>query len=276
MGCGVAMSKNCYAHMTAEERETLSLGLAQGLPLRVTARVLVAAHTQHRELRIHAQHTRDSVAGLHCSIWQRLGLVSHDGRASSWTRGSGSMSAPTWTRDVRPNRFPGVSDTRSLTTYGRDSRTRASMPPCMCCHVEACAPSCWPRSGVQSTPRPRSQGTDRRGHMPSMTSIADRPVELATRRVSGHWEGDRPQGLGSRHPGGAHDTPDHPGPHGGDGCRECSRGFRAKTPTCTDPTAQDADLMIGAKKWPNTSGWPGGSRSRSFMPIRTVPGTVDQ
>ena len=152
MGCGVAMSKNCYAHMSAEERETLSLGLAQGLPLRVTARVLVAARAQHREPRIHAQRTRDSVAGLHCSVWQRLGLVSHDGRASSWTRGSGPMSAPTWTRDVRPNRFPGVSDTRSLTTYGRDSRTRASMPPCMCCHVEACAPSCWPRSGVQSTP----------------------------------------------------------------------------------------------------------------------------
>ena len=40
MGYGVAMSKRSYRHMSAEDRETLSLGLAQGHSLRMMARVL--------------------------------------------------------------------------------------------------------------------------------------------------------------------------------------------------------------------------------------------
>jgi IS30 family transposase len=40
MGYGVAMPTNCYTHLSAEDRETLSLGLAQGHSLRRMARVL--------------------------------------------------------------------------------------------------------------------------------------------------------------------------------------------------------------------------------------------
>ena len=40
MGYGVAMSKRSHRHMSAEDRETLSLGLAQGHSLRMMARVL--------------------------------------------------------------------------------------------------------------------------------------------------------------------------------------------------------------------------------------------
>jgi len=40
MGYGVAMPKRYYVHMSIEERETLSLGLAQGQSLRTRARVL--------------------------------------------------------------------------------------------------------------------------------------------------------------------------------------------------------------------------------------------
>ena len=40
MGYGVAMPKKCYTHLSAEDRETLSLGLAQGQSLRMMARVL--------------------------------------------------------------------------------------------------------------------------------------------------------------------------------------------------------------------------------------------
>ena len=40
MGYGVTMRTKSYRHMTAEERETLSLGLAHGHSLRTMARVL--------------------------------------------------------------------------------------------------------------------------------------------------------------------------------------------------------------------------------------------
>ena len=40
MGYGVAMLQQCYTHLSAEERETLSVGLTQGESLRALARVL--------------------------------------------------------------------------------------------------------------------------------------------------------------------------------------------------------------------------------------------
>lgn len=43
--------------------------------------------------------------------------------------------------------------------------------------------------------RPRSRGTDRRGHIPNMTPIAARPAEGASRTVPGHWEGELSKGA---------------------------------------------------------------------------------
>jgi IS30 family transposase len=49
-----------------------------------------------------------------------------------------------------------------------------------------------------ATRRPRSRGQDRRGGLRNMTSIHDRPAEVATREVPGHWEGDLIKGAGNR------------------------------------------------------------------------------
>jgi IS30 family transposase len=58
--------------------------------------------------------------------------------------------------------------------------------------------SALPRGTLRSellAARPRSRGTDRRGQVPHMTAIAERPAEVATRTVPGHWEGDLIKGT---------------------------------------------------------------------------------
>ena len=46
--------------------------------------------------------------------------------------------------------------------------------------------------------RPRSRGTDRRGHLPDLPSIHIRPPEASERLLPGHWEGDFLVGAGNR------------------------------------------------------------------------------
>jgi IS30 family transposase len=48
--------------------------------------------------------------------------------------------------------------------------------------------------------RPRGQGVDRRGQMPDLPSIHDRPAEANERLLPGHWEGDLIMGARSTAP----------------------------------------------------------------------------
>jgi len=55
----------------------------------------------------------------------------------------------------------------------------------------------WLRRG-HAKRRPRTRGEDRRGRIPDMVSIHDRPSEIDERLVPGHWEGDFIKGAYNR------------------------------------------------------------------------------
>ena len=55
----------------------------------------------------------------------------------------------------------------------------------------------WLRFG-HAKRRPRARGEDRRGRIPDMVSIHDRPPEVEERLVPGHWEGDLIKGAYNR------------------------------------------------------------------------------
>ena len=55
----------------------------------------------------------------------------------------------------------------------------------------------WLRFG-HAKRRPRARGDDRRGRIPDMVSIHDRPPEVEERLIPGHWEGDLIKGAQNR------------------------------------------------------------------------------
>lgn len=55
----------------------------------------------------------------------------------------------------------------------------------------------WLRFG-HTKRRPRARGEDRRGKIPDMVSIHDRPPEVEERLIPGHWEGDLIKGAHNR------------------------------------------------------------------------------
>ena len=67
----------------------------------------------------------------------------------------------------------------------------------------------YPRGGLRTelikrlrkshkTRKPRARGQDRRGQLQDITSIAERPKDVETRVIPGHWEGDLIKGPAQR------------------------------------------------------------------------------
>ena len=70
------------------------------------------------------------------------------------------------------------------------------MRGCMCCPAAALRSELLAAlRQARKARRPRARGTDRRGQIPNMTPIAERPADVATRTVPGHWEGDLLKGA---------------------------------------------------------------------------------
>ena len=48
---------------------------------------------------------------------------------------------------------------------------------------------------AREAPRPRARGINRRGQIPTMTPMANRPPDVTTRTVPGHWDVDLIKGA---------------------------------------------------------------------------------
>jgi len=189
------MRKQCYEHLSIEERDTLSLGLAQGYSLRTMARVLGRAPSPvSREAARNARGHPDRA----CTA-QHLAAA----RARQPRRPRKLLDPWLW-QYVRTHLVQGCSPEQIA------GRLRREYPDAMRKHLSAetidVALYVLPRGALRrellaalrqarTARRPRSRGADRRGQLPNMTPIAARPTEVASRTVHGHWEGDLLKGA---------------------------------------------------------------------------------
>ena len=190
------MRTRSYRHMSAEERETLSLGLARGHSLRMMATVLGRApSTVSREL---ARNTTRGRPDRACTAQVQAAT-----RARQPRRPRKLLDPWLW-QYVRTHLGQSCSPEQIA------GRLRRAYPDAMRKQLSAetiyAALYVLPRGTLRSTllaglrqarkaRRPRARGTDRRGQLPNMTPIAERPADVATRTVPGHWEGDLIKGA---------------------------------------------------------------------------------
>ena len=248
------MPQQCYTHMSIEERETLSLGLAQGYSLRAMATVLGRTpSTVSRELARNAGQDRPYRA---CAA-QHLAAA----RARQPRRPRKLLDPWLW-QYVRTHLGRGCSPQQIA------GRLRRAYPDDMQKHLSTetldaglyVLPRGTLRSELLATlrparkaRRPQARGTDRRGHIPNMTPIAER--------------------LGCGPPRGTDDAPGHAGPHGGHGCRQGPRGIHQETPARAGPAAQDAALRLrqreGGTRAPGPAARHSGVLCGSAQPLAT-------
>jgi IS30 family transposase len=190
------MKKKCYTHLSHEERETLSLGLAQGHSIRTMATVLGRAPST-----LSRESARNATKGHPYRACTAHTLAATRARQPRRPR---KLLDPWLWRYVQAHLVRGCSPEqiagRLRREYPKDMRKRLSA------ETIYVALYVLPRGALRSellaalrqarkARRPRARGRDRRGQIPNMTLIAERPAEVATRTVPGHWEGDLIKGA---------------------------------------------------------------------------------
>jgi IS30 family transposase len=230
--------------MSAEERETLSLGLARGHSLRTIARVLRRAPST-----VSREHARNTMrAPYRACTAQTLAAA----RARQPRRPRKLLYPWLW-QYVRVQLAEGCSPEqiagRLKRAYPHDMGKQLS--------AETIYVGLYvlPRGALRSAllaalrqertaRRPRARGADRRGQIPHMTPMIERPAEVRDPQGARPLRPDQggSQWLGRRHPGGADDAPGPPGTYGGDGCAEGPRGLHEETPARARAVVQNPDL----------------------------------
>lgn len=186
-----------YKHLSLEERNTIHRGRLQGLSLRALAQRL------ERPVSTVAREVARNTTGASYDA-----LAGQQGYRCRRRRGGRKLApgTPLWNpvvmdlyRGWSPEQIAG----RRRAMYPDESAQRVSH------ETIYLALYALPRGELRKAllgqlrqgckaRRPRSRGQDRRGGLRHMTSIHDRPAEVADREVPGHWEGDLIKGAGNR------------------------------------------------------------------------------
>lgn len=193
------MHTRSYRHLSADERETVSLGLARGHSIRAMAQILGRApSTLSREI---ARNTTRGCPYRACTA------QSHAATRAHYPRRPRKLLDPWLWQHVRAQLTAGCSPEQIA------GRLRRAYPDDMRKHLSTetiyAGLYVLPRGALRSelvaalrqarkARRPRVRGADRRGQIPHMTPITERPAEVATRTVPGHWEGDLLKGARNR------------------------------------------------------------------------------
>lgn len=185
--------------LSLTEREEIALGLAAGLGIRAIARRLGrSASTISREVARNRQRgssTTGSPKGSYRAVLAQ-GKAESRGRRPKPRKLAGDPLLAAWVEEHLQRRWsPRQISERIKVAFPDDERMRISH--------EAIYQSLFiqGRGGLRkelhtslrsgrAMRRPRRKLGDRRGRIPGMVLISERPAEVEDRAVPGHWEGD--------------------------------------------------------------------------------------
>ena len=189
---------NEYKQLSVEERSVIAVGLGQGLSWRAIANLLGRpVSTVSREINRNAgaqgYAPHEAVARCKKRKFRRKRLLSN---ASSllWQEVQ-TLMRKGWS----PEQIAG-----KLKVMHPDDPDQRVSHETIYAHIYA-----YPRGKLRTdliallrkshkTRKPRARGEDRRGKIKNMTLIADRPKEIDSRKIAGHWEGDLIKGKYNR------------------------------------------------------------------------------
>jgi len=189
----------CGRYLSVAEREEIALGLARGESLRAIAgRLGRSPSTVSREVRRNSQGRR------YYRALAAQGQAQYRAGRPKTAKLAGNRVLARWVQDRLEERwspeqisvmlrreFPGEPEMRvshetiyqSIYVQGRGALRR---------ELAACL-----RTG-RALRKPRRKDGQRRGKIPGMVLISQRPPEVADRAVPGHWEGDLILGAGGK------------------------------------------------------------------------------
>jgi IS30 family transposase len=186
-----------YTHLSMDERNTIHRRRLEGESLRAIARELDrSASTVAREI-ARNQPTPSYDAGAAARRYHRHrsrgrrklapGTALWHGVVMDLYRGWSPEQIAGWRRRMHPDE-PAQRVSHETIYLALYALPRGALRKALLAQL---------RQGHKAR-RPRGRGQDRRGGLKHMTSIHDRPAEVADRTVPGHWEGDLIKGAGNR------------------------------------------------------------------------------